>query len=57
MKIFRLMIEVTKDNKIKNKIVRGSKGFVSLVERIEENILRWLHALRRDETEANILYK
>jgi len=37
----------------KNEYIRGSIGVASIVEKLCENMLRWLrHVLRREKTEA-----
>jgi len=44
---------VTREDRIRNKYVRGSIGVASIVDYIRENKLRWFgHVMRREETEA-----
>ena len=58
MRMLRWMSGVTREDKIRNEYIRGSIGVASIVDKMRENILRWLrHVLRREETEAVRLVK
>ena len=58
MRMLRWMSGVTREDKIRNKYIRGSIGVASIVDKMRENRLRWLgHVLRREETEAVRLVK
>jgi len=45
-------VEVTREDKIRNKCVRGSIGVTSIVDKVGGNRLKWSgHAMRRGETD------
>jgi len=47
------MSGVTKEDRIKNKYVRGSIGVASILDKMRENRLRWFgHVMTRGETKA-----
>ncbi|XP_069995955.1 uncharacterized protein [Penaeus vannamei] len=50
MRMLRLMCEVTKEDRIWNKYIRGSTKVVEISKEMREERLRWYgHLLRRDE--------
>jgi hypothetical protein len=47
---------VTREDRIRNKYVRGSIGVASIVDKIRENKLIWFgHLMRREKTKAAIV--
>lgn len=53
MRMLRWMSEDTKKDKIRNKYVKDSRGFTSLVDKLHENRLRQVeHVLRRQMDEV-----
>jgi hypothetical protein len=51
--MLRWMSGVARENRIRNKYVRGCIGVASVVDKMRENRLRWFgHVMRQEETNA-----
>ncbi|XP_068250357.1 uncharacterized protein [Palaemon carinicauda] len=50
MRMFRWMCGVTRRDKIRNEVIRGTSGVRKLSDKTQESRLRWYgHVMRRDE--------